>query len=133
MSVVILLTICGCCYQFSTVRYSSVHVQYSEVGNFGYNPVIHLSINNFRMTLPNLENIMYYVYWLQVLYSGKFWWEKILVNLAISYEVAKVLSANCLKRLGTGLQFTKVFFAKYDLACQSILPPKFSTIQYIKL
>ena len=31
-----------------------------------------------------------------LLYSGKFWREKILANLAICYESGKVLSANCL-------------------------------------
>jgi len=46
-----------------------------------------------------------------------------LANLAISYEFAKVLSTNCLKKLGPGLKFAKVFFAKCNLVDYS---PKFS-------
>ena len=55
--------------------------------------------------------------------SGKFWWEKTLVNLAICYEFAKVLYVNCLKKLELGLKFAKAFFAKCNLACYL---PKFS-------
>jgi len=49
-----------------------------------------------------------------------------LANLAICYEFAKVLSAkylSYLKKLGAGLEFTKVFFAKCNLASYS---PKLS-------
>ena len=59
-------------------------------------------------------------------YSGKCWREKTLANLAICYEFAKVLSANCSEKaidIEAGLKFAKVFFAKYNLASNS---PKFS-------
>ena len=65
-------------------QHDIIAVYYEDYGG------LHYPIKILTIPLLCLESVS------KVPYSRKFWWGKTLTNLAICYEFAKFLSANCL-------------------------------------
>ena len=84
-----------------------------------------------------LLQVYKYVYTLAIPYAGKFWRDKILVNLAINGNLSNFFPANTYKDTETTEdlpldppKFSSPFASTVAI-CQNFTPPKFSRVQYM--